>query len=115
MTWNLSQGILATSHSKCLHTLDKMKFSDSVITQFSNMAVLQKHQKAFLDQHCVPGRRPKCKSIVFDLFQDQAPGAFQVKEVTSEVLLVYNRKLLHFSIILASPKCNATNTGLVLT
>lgn len=75
----------------------------------------QKHQRAFLDQLCVPGRRPKCKSMLFDLLRDQAPGAFEVKEVISEVLFVYNRKLLHFSVILASLKYNVTNTELVLT
>lgn len=74
----------------------------------------QKHQRAFLDQLCVPGRRPKCFCILFDLLQDQAPGAFQVKEVISEVLFVYDRKLLHFSVILASSKYNVTNTGLAL-
>jgi len=74
----------------------------------------QKHQRAFSDQLCVPGRRPKCKSILFDLLQDQTPGASQVKEVISEVLVVYNRKLLHLSVILVSPKYNVTNTGLVL-
>lgn len=75
----------------------------------------QKHWRAFLDQLHVPDRRPKCKSILFDLLQDQDPGAFQVKEVISEVLFVYNRKLLHFSVILASPKYNVSKAGLVVT